>query len=114
MSVNTKMAVCASVKCQSLISFPPEHVHGLLSVPGTPARPGRALPLLPPVALNLGFVYILLQGGCISLEVEPSLLPVCFILSAWDIIGAQKMFVVVCLFKVRAIIHKIHTSHILW
>ena len=72
-----------------------------------------------PIAPNLidcfGSVCILLPSKTtVSWEVEPSLFPLCLIFSAWDIIGAQKMFVVLCLFKVRAIIHKTHTSYVLW
>ena len=72
-----------------------------------------------PIAPNLiecfGSVCILLPSKtAVSLEVEPSLFLLCLIFNAWDIIGAQKMFFVFCLFKVRAIIHKIHTSHVLW
>lgn len=63
---------------------------------------------------HFGFVYILLAQQAFGLpggRARP--LPLCLIFNARDIIGAQKMFVVLCLFKVKAIIHKIHTSDVL-
>lgn len=72
-------------------------------------------PIAPDLIECFGSVCNLLPSkSAVSLEAEPNLFPLCIIFNAWDIVGAQKMFVVLCLFKVRAIIHKIHTSHVLW